>query len=202
MRRCRMIRTLCGLTMPCNRPATRCAVWITVILDLLQVTGQVLLDMLAWDWSSAKKLVGRHTRGRNTTSVPSNRSQAVTLPLRPLPRGPAASGIVEATHTRCWPFHFIDTRAAIATAMMVVDQPCRLRRRRMALRCCASCGADSRAGGHGRASRQRSGPRRGRADGIFAARAGSDPAGGARGDPAGLPAGARGDLQVGACISR
>ncbi len=113
LRRSLLIRALCRLSMACDRPATCCADWITVILDLLQVTGiagQFQLDVLVWDWSSAKELLGRHKCESYTTPVLGNRSQALTLPPLAPPRGPIASGTVEATHTRRWALHVMDTR--------------------------------------------------------------------------------------------
>ncbi len=75
-------------TMAFGRPAACCVAWSTVLLDFLQVTGQLLLDVLAWDWSSAKELLGRHRCGRHTTPVLSNRSQALPpSPLSPRPAG-------------------------------------------------------------------------------------------------------------------
>ena len=91
--------------MASGRSASCCADWITVVLDVLQVTGQVLLDVLALDFKAALRIVDRQNpEAIDAAAVHSKPSQAVTPPPPPLsvsPRGSGASGTVEAAHKRC-----------------------------------------------------------------------------------------------------
>ena len=87
-------------TMATGRLAARRDDCIKVVLDLLRVTGQVLLDLLACDWSSAKTIVGRHVcKTKRHVFWPTRRRHLP--PSRPVtpPRGTGASRCVEATQT-------------------------------------------------------------------------------------------------------
>ena len=188
--------------MASGRSASCCADWITVVLDVLQVTGQVLLDVLALDFKAALRIVDRQNpEAIDAAALHSKPSQAVTpppfFPFRPAgrellalwkPRTNVAKDVVFAV-TR-------QQRSRPRRYSMSAVNPAKARWRSDAS---TSCGADSRAGGHGRASRQCGGSWRSRTDGIFAAGAGPDTAGGSRGYPTCMPARACGDLQVGAC---